>query len=85
MLILSRRIRESIIIGDHIELTVLKIDGSHVELGIKAPTTIPVHRLEVYKGLKGNNMTAAKSKWADLPKLFLTPTKTPPNPDTKHA
>lgn len=77
MLILSRKVRESIMIGDDIEMTVLKIDGSsRVELGIKAPASIPVHRMEIYKGLRGHNLAAAHIKPDDIHKLFsITPAK----------
>lgn len=48
MLVLTRRAGESIIIGDDIELKVLKIRGNQVHLGIEAPKGAPVHRREVW-------------------------------------
>jgi carbon storage regulator len=48
MLILTRRIRETLIIGDDINITILGIKGNHVRLGINAPASIEVHREEVY-------------------------------------
>lgn len=47
MLVLSRRIEESIQIGDTITVTVLEIQGGKVRLGITAPTTVAVHRKEL--------------------------------------
>ena len=52
MLILSRRIDESIIIADDIKITVLGIAGKQVRLGIDAPSDISVHREEIYLKLE---------------------------------
>jgi len=52
MLVLSRQRDESIIIGDEIVVTVVDIRGDKVRLGIEAPTTIPVHRREVYEAIQ---------------------------------
>lgn len=49
MLILTRRINESIKIGDNVTLSVLAIRGNQVRLGIEAPREIPVHRDEIYQ------------------------------------
>lgn len=46
MLVLSRRVGETCIIGDSISVTVLRVNGNQVRLGISAPTEIPVHREE---------------------------------------
>jgi carbon storage regulator len=48
MLVLTRKSRQSIMIGDDIEVTVLSNDGTKVRLGIQAPQSIPVHRTEIY-------------------------------------
>jgi carbon storage regulator len=54
MLILTRRIGESLIIDDDISVTVLSIDGAQVRVGVNAPREVPVHREEVYKRIKQN-------------------------------
>ncbi|NOX57398.1 MAG: carbon storage regulator CsrA [Planctomycetes bacterium] len=59
MLVLSRTRDETIMIGDDIEITVVDVRGDKVRLGIKAPTTIPVHRKEVYEAIKTENTNAA--------------------------
>lgn len=48
MLILTRRISESVIIGDDVKITVLGVKGSQVRLGIEAPKSVSVHREEIY-------------------------------------
>lgn len=48
MLILTRRMNESIIIGDDVKITVLGVKGNQVRLGIDAPKEVSVHREEIY-------------------------------------
>ena len=48
MLVLTRKPKQSIIIGDDIEVTVLGVYGVKVRLGIQAPSDVPVHRTEIY-------------------------------------
>jgi carbon storage regulator len=48
MLILTRKLAETLRIGDDISVTVLGIQGNQVRLGISAPRSIPVHREEIY-------------------------------------
>ena len=52
MLILTRKIGESIIIGDNITVTVLGVKNNHMKLGIEAPKGIPVHREEIFIKIK---------------------------------
>lgn len=52
MLVLSRRIGESLKIGDQVEITVMEIRGARVRLSIVAPETIAVHRQEIYERIK---------------------------------
>jgi len=60
MLILTRRVGESLRIGDDVSVTVLGIKGSQVRIGVSAPKTISVHREEVYDRIHGKN--SAKSE-----------------------
>ena len=52
MLILTRRISESVVIGDEVKVTVLGIKGNQVRLGIDAPKTVSVHREEIYQRIQ---------------------------------
>lgn len=52
MLVLSRRLGETLMIGDDIKITVLGISGNQVRLGIAAPKSVDVHREEVYQRIK---------------------------------
>ena len=60
MLVLSRKINQSIMIGDEIEIKVLEMRGDQVRLGIEAPKRIPVHRKEVYEAIMRENILAAQ-------------------------
>lgn len=53
MLVLRRKHGEVITIGDDIRITVVEIKDRKVKLGIDAPDEVPVHRLEVYDAIKG--------------------------------
>ena len=60
MLVLSRQRDESIIIGDHIVITIVDIRGDKVRLGIEAPKEVSVHREEVAQAIRRENRAAAK-------------------------
>jgi carbon storage regulator len=55
MLILTRKIGETIIIGDNVKVTVLGVEGRQVRLGIDAPKEISVHRQEIYDKIAAEN------------------------------
>ena len=52
MLILTRRVGETIRIGDNIEITVLGVNGNQVKIGTNAPKDVEVHREEIYQNIK---------------------------------
>jgi len=58
MLILTRRIGESVYIGDEVRLTVLGVRGTQVRIGINAPKDVPVHREEIYYKIKHEQNSA---------------------------
>ena len=54
MMVMSRRMGESIVINNDITLTVVEIRGDKVRLGVVAPMEVPVHRQEIYDAIRGN-------------------------------
>lgn len=72
MLILTRKLGESITIGDDIKVTVLGIYGRQVRLGIEAPLKVVVHREEIYVKIQGENQKAAKTIKEDLFNVMQT-------------
>jgi carbon storage regulator len=52
MLILTRRVGETVMVGDEITITVLQVHGNQVRLGINAPRSVAVHREEIYERIK---------------------------------
>ena len=61
MLVLSRELDESIRIGDDITITIVRIAGWRVQLGIVAPKSVPVHRSEVYDKNKAKELQDGES------------------------
>lgn len=61
MLILSRKVNESIMIGDQIAISVVEFKGDQVKLGIKAPKEVKVYRQEVYEAIQLENKAAART------------------------
>lgn len=52
MLILTRRVGETVMIGDNVTVTVLGVKGNQVRLGVNAPKDVAVHREEIYERIK---------------------------------
>ena len=61
MLVLSRKINQSIMIGDDIRIVVVGVDRDQVKVGIEAPRSVPVHRSEIYEEIQRANLAAAGS------------------------
>ena len=81
MLILSRKLNESIVIDGRIVVKVLRIDKDTVKLGIQAPVELPVHREEIYDAIqRGKQSGGASGPPAATPKA--PPGSNPPKPDS---
>lgn len=80
MLVLTRRVGQSIVIGDDVVVTVLEVRGDQVRIGVEAPRDVSVHRQEVFDELQEANRAAA-SPSADavtaLGRLLPTPDAEP--------
>lgn len=66
MLVLTRKAGEGIVIGDDIRITVVELKGGGVRIGIDAPRSTKVHRLEVYERIIQENKEATQWDIADL-------------------
>ena len=69
MLILSRKINESIVIDGRIVVKIVRLEGDVVKVGIQAPLDVPVHRQEVYEEIQKSNQAALNSGRKPVPKL----------------
>ena len=78
MLILTRRIGETVMIGNEVSVTVVGVKGSQVRVGIQAPRSIAVHRDEIYKRIQREGVTASNSIVSREP---VTPDAFIPDPE----
>src|SRR5258706_6189879 len=90
MLILSRKLNESIIIDGRIIVKILRIDRDTVKIGIQAPSELPVHRQEVFDMIQKNKQASLNAGTDTIPKspmAQVTPLKdktpAPPTPPTR--
>jgi carbon storage regulator len=79
MLVLTRKLKESVVIDNDIEVTVLDIRGDHVRLGIKAPKNFRIFRSEIYDAVREANISStgvSDNKLAELSKKMKMKAKT---------
>jgi carbon storage regulator len=66
MLILTRKLGESIRIDEHVRVTIVEVEGKSVKIGIEAPRSVSIHREEVFLRIKDENTQAASDEKQDL-------------------
>ncbi|NMB38275.1 MAG: carbon storage regulator CsrA [Firmicutes bacterium] len=69
MLVLTRKIDQSIVIGDNIKIIIVDVRGDQVKLGIEAPKDVSVHREEVYEDIQQENRRAVVSRSINIDEL----------------
>jgi len=67
MLALARKVNQSIVIGNDIEVTILEIKGDQIKIGINAPKNVPIYRKEIYTQIQEENKSAVQE--VDLEKI----------------
>lgn len=66
MLVLGRKLGQTILIGPDIQVTVLEVDGNEVKLGIEAPRSVSILRLEIVEQVKAENRRACQTHLPDV-------------------
>ena len=69
MLILTRKLGESIAIGDKISVTLLEVQGKQVKIGVMAPPHVSIHRQEVFEKIQQENLRASGAYEKDLEEM----------------
>jgi len=69
MLILTRKVGQSVIIGNNIKITIADVSGKQVKIGVEAPQDISIYRLEVYERIREENIRAAEAAKEFLEKM----------------
>ena len=89
MLILTRRVGETVMIGDDVTITVLGVKGNQVRIGINAPKHVGVHREEIYERIKREQRRAAEEGEPAQPVPSFAPQEEPPvnysGPRSRHG
>lgn len=70
MLILTRKLGESVTIGEDIKITLLDIKGKYIRVGIEAPRNVAIHRQEIHQLVQEQNMEAARQEEFQSPELW---------------
>ncbi len=73
MLILTRRVGETVMIGNDITVTVLGVKGNKVRVGVNAPREVPVHREEIYERVRAEELAATQGNAARKPPVSSAP------------
>jgi carbon storage regulator len=58
MLILTRRVGETVMIGDNVTVAIIGVKGNQIRIGINAPKDVPVHRKEIYERIRREQLPA---------------------------
>ncbi len=66
MLILTRRVGETLMVGDEVTVTVLGVKGNQVRIGVNAPREIAVHREEIYERIKAEEAADGENQGQDI-------------------
>ena len=69
MLVLTRKLGEKIQIGDDISILIMEVKGKQVRLGIEAPSTVKIHREEIYQKIQEENIKASNIEITDFSEL----------------
>jgi len=69
LLVLTRKLGEKIQIGDDISILIMEIKGKQVRLGIDAPSTVKIHREEIYQKIQDENIKASNIEITDFSEL----------------